>query len=652
MNRKKRIDFIIYQLASKKTQLMAAGVMLALTAGPIASAYFYVPKTVVDVQATPAAILPESTWAAETTLAAIETTAAEEDYQPTPGELNLAYYFPEGADPSKKTESLAGEAFKVLMTHDESWISGIYDMADATPLQMATALGQPRSSVLGTYNYKEEEHDIKNPDSWTINSFKKVRMSFVNGDGQAVSAFSNVIDIMSMANLYTYFKDAEDYDLFLTYAKELWDKSHSYTSGISQVYYCSGCLDEDAERQEYEELEAEAKAEEEAGYAQTSESGLPVQDSSPAPSTETGTKAEVKAETADKTTAETTSTVIIAGMSVKKETAATLPPETAPPVPESTSGVIVAGQTETAAEETTSTLAEAASKQILAAAAATVAENMAIEEIAMAAAGETDSSMATPADAIAEDSETLSKKTTDCPGHIDLIVNVKVIGLDEENGLFQRDTIGNDRANIEDDGWPGWNNYTMASARLLSNQDWFAKYGLSLSVISMRNPLSEAEIESYLNQLPVGLSQTRKDLITFALSSVGKVPYYWGGKPSVPNYAGNSFGILMEPDVKGRILRGLDCSGWINWVYWSVTGQRLAYESTSGLAISGSKIKRSELQPGDIIVRTGDDAHVIMFLGWTADGKIRCIHESSAGVNNVTVAIRDANWPYYRALVD
>ncbi len=239
-----------------------------------------------------------------------------------------------------------------------------------------------------------------------------------------------------------------------------------------------------------------------------------------------------------------------------------------------------------------------------------------------------------------------------CPGHIDLIVNVKVAGLKEKHGLFQIDNIGNDSQNIGEDGWPGWNNYTMASARLLSSQDWFEKYGLSLSVISMMSPLTEAEIDSYMNQLPAGISQTRKDLIYFALSSVGKVPYYWGGKPAAPNYSGNSFGIMTAPDYKGRILKGLDCSGWINWVYWSVTGQRLPYESTSGLAISGSRIGRSELQPGDIIVRTGSDAHVIMFLGWTADGKIRCIHESSAGVNNVTVAVRDAYWPYYRKLVD
>ncbi len=329
MNRENHIDRLIEQLTVHKTQLMAAGVMLALAAGPIASAYFYVPKAVAGTDtAALAAVLPESTWQAETTPAVPETAEEKEEYIPSPGELNLAYFFPEGADRSKITESFAGQAFKTLMTHDEQWMSSIYDMADASPLQMANALGKPRAKVLGKYNPKDELHDIKNPDSWTVNSFKKVRMSFTDGDGQQVSAYSNVIDIMSMANLYTYFKGVEDYDLFLSYSKALWDKSHSYTVGISDVYYCDGCLDEDAERREYEELEAEAQAEE-AGYAYSGVTGAE--------------PAETPSLSESNDTPETASAVIIAGTTKNEpeETTAAPPQET---VPESTSGVIIAGQ--------------------------------------------------------------------------------------------------------------------------------------------------------------------------------------------------------------------------------------------------------------------------------------------------------------------
>lgn len=619
MNKTKQIDKIINLLLPYQNQMMAAGMMLMLSAVPIASAYFYAPQIAVSTEGAAEAVLPESTWQAETIPAASETTADEKKYIPTPGELNLAYYFPKGADNSRITESLAGQAFKVLMTHDENWMSSIYDMADASPVQMAKALGKPRKNVLGKYNYKNELHDIENPDSWTIDSFKKVRMLFTNGDGQPVSAYSNVIDIMSMANLYTYFNGVEDYDLFLSYAQALWDRSHSYSVGISGVYYCDGCLDEDAERREYEELEAAARAEEEAGYPYTAE------------------QEETKSETSENSiieedaSAEKTSAVITAGAAKteipEESTAAALPETISETIPESTSGVIIAGQPSVPAESESESETEA-------------------YETFSEVGGE--SGQATPADAEQPGRKTAAK----CPGHVDLIVNVKVIGIKEENSLFKQDIIGNDAANLEENGWPGWNRYTMASVKQLSSQDWFEKYGLSLSVISMMNPLTEAEIDSYMNQLPNGISETRKDLVYFALSSVGKVPYYWGGKPTAPDYASNSFGILTAPDYKGRVYKGLDCSGWISWVYWSVTGQRLPYESTSGLAISGAKISRSELQPGDIVVRTGSDAHVIMFLGWTADGRIRCIHESSAGVNNVTVAIREANWPYYRKLVE
>ena len=239
-----------------------------------------------------------------------------------------------------------------------------------------------------------------------------------------------------------------------------------------------------------------------------------------------------------------------------------------------------------------------------------------------------------------------------CPGHVDLVVSLKINGLNEQKNLFTLDSIGNDPANISEGGWPGWNEETMGYVRQLAEQDWFEAYGLSVSTISPGNPLSQAEINAYLGELPADLSETRRNLIEFALGSVGRVPYHWGGKASASGYAGNHFGTLVSPDTQGRIMKGLDCSGWISWVYWSATGNRLPYESTAGLAALGTPISRSQLQPGDIVLRTGTDAHVIMFLGWTPDGQMRCIHESSTAVNNVTVSEKNLNWPCCRKLID
>ncbi len=119
-----------------------------------------------------------------------------------------------------------------------------------------------------------------------------------------------------------------------------------------------------------------------------------------------------------------------------------------------------------------------------------------------------------------------------------------------------------------------------------------------------------------------------------------------------PGFVGNDFGRVTVPDQEGRTLLGLDCSGWISWVYWSALKERLPVENTSGLSSYGRSIQRAELQPGDLIIRTGDNAHVYLFLAWAPDGSMYVIHETGGITNNVTVSKTNADWPYYRSLLD
>ena len=238
-----------------------------------------------------------------------------------------------------------------------------------------------------------------------------------------------------------------------------------------------------------------------------------------------------------------------------------------------------------------------------------------------------------------------------CPGHVDIYVTIKIRGIDDKNGLFAVDKIGNDPANFNDK-WQGWTEERIAEAKALNSQDWLEEYGLSISSINLENPLNAEEIQKYLDTLPADVSELRRKVIEFALNSVGKIPYYWGGKPAGAGYSSNRFGTLIGPDTRGRILKGLDCSGWINWIYWSVTGRSLAGQSTGTLVGCGRKISRGDLKPGDIIIRVGDDAHVVMFLYWAGDGDFYAIHETGDVINNVTVSKMTANWPYYRSLAD
>ncbi len=725
--------------------------MFALGAGVYFASDFYQPAPAVIQYETPA-FLPEApaeTAALPHASFAKKATPSEIRYQPSPTKLNLAHYFREGADGNDITKSYAGDIFGILTIQDENWVSGIYDYSDYAPINLAARLGRSKEQVLGRYNPKDSLHDPITPNTWTVNSFKNIRIQATDGDGNPISVYSNVIEIMSMANVYAYYMGTEDYDLILNYAKDLWKASHSYSVTMSDVYYCSGCMDEEAKQRERDALEAAARMEEQQAAAKENgdAAGSASQDRNAGPSGEyetppvkntgspvyvsgRGRSAEKESQTAETTPADdsgryadNTSAYAVndethaeasrthtgntesvaadagadaanagtdaagagadaAGAGADRADAESIPADggaNAEGSETQANGVETAHETgtETGSETYSGTGMEAnsdtapeqssGSPVIYAnipdaaesdgadgtkgpaaeepAAGGSADENTAAGRIASAAnasVGNNDSSRTD------QDSE----EKTDCPGHIDLIINMKICGLKESKGLYALDTAGNSKKNIAKAGWPGWNEETKAYVINLSKQDWYKNYGLSVSVYSMSNSLTMAEINSYMEQLPGDLSPVRRRLIYFALSSVGRVPYYWGGKASRPDYDGNHFGSVIAPDTKGRVLKGLDCSGWIGWVYWSVTGERLPYESTSGLAVCGTGIDRKSLQPGDIILHTGDDAHVIMFLGWTDDGRIQCIHETSGSVNNVTVAVRDANWPYYRKLVD
>lgn len=318
-----------------------------------------------------------------------------------------------------------------------------------------------------------------------------------------------------------------------------------------------------------------------------------------------------------------------------------------------TTEAAAAAQTTTAAAASTTPAADSPSKA--AAQTAPTTEHTGTDEKSEDA--KTDGTSATTA----ETKNTSSKKV--CPGHIDLTITAKINTLGDKNSLYDLDRIGNRTAEIKTDAaeietgseeeksWAGWTEQCRGYVAHINRQDWADFYGITIQLESTSSPLTDTEIESYMKLLPEDTSEIRKEIIRFALQSVGKIPYYWGGKASAKNYSGNNFGSIVIPDHKGRISRGLDCSGWIGWVYWTVTGNRLPAEGTSGLCTLGRQVKRQDLKPGDIIVTTGSSPHVIMFLGWAANGQIQCIHETGSA-NNVAVSTVTASWPYYRNLLD
>ena len=748
----------------------------------------------------------------QSSLKKISAADDEEEFVPAPDKLNLAYFFPDGADTSDSINSYAGKIYTSLNSENASYFASYFDLTDSTPRSVAASYGLGADRVMGKYNPNDAAHSEADPSTWTVNSFRNINVSFYDGDGNRISGYYNAQEIMSLASVYAYYHEMDDYEAMQEYCEQLFNASVTAKVSLGSVYYDSGCLNRTVEQEASEAIALEkAQSQLEGGSGvsvgtDSQENGseyatVRVSDESSythdyavanrdlsytrtAASNEGSTSLNQYSEQSsaviyDYTTAAAGGSSNASGSSSGKKnwknisenvvvspgTAQTEATTEAPAEPESTtlspaeeesaavvvglnkvntgfdlSGLSLTAYAKRALNEETLApvlVADAASRlydnvvvspaenasgaaDTSAAGAQTDGQELAGNGASDTASGSSDMSAAGTGAAAASgtqasngagtaaeagtqsaavglgaqsaadissdgnlstaqdtaqtgsstesgaqsenangmlndtegtDTETVTVTSSYCPGHIDLYVSITIDGIEGNNNMFKIDPIGNNSDNFNEE-WQGWTEDKIALAKTLCEQDWLENYGLSISSIKVAASLSSEEINNYLNSLSPEVSQLRRNIVEYALNSVGKIPYYWGGKPSGPGYTNNNFCTLISPDYRGRILRGLDCSGWINWVYWSVTGHSLAGESTGTLIGCGRRIQRSELQPGDIIIRTGSDAHVVMFLCWAQNGNFIGIHETGGVINNVVVSEMTASWPYYRALAD
>lgn len=162
--------------------------------------------------------------------------------------------------------------------------------------------------------------------------------------------------------------------------------------------------------------------------------------------------------------------------------------------------------------------------------------------------------------------------------------------------------------------------------------------------------LSDKEIQALIDKLPKDTSDLRKNIVIQGADAVGKIPYYWGGTASVKGYEGNDFGKIIEPDEKGRNRKGLDCSHFVDWVYWTVMDNNLGNTNTSGQIKLCNKIDIDDLLPGDLAFlmdRNGKTTHVGIYAGINEKGERVWIHEN-ANDNNVAVNTVSYWSGYYR----
>ena len=170
-----------------------------------------------------------------------------------------------------------------------------------------------------------------------------------------------------------------------------------------------------------------------------------------------------------------------------------------------------------------------------------------------------------------------------------------------------------------------------------------------LSDVSMLNSLignmsiSQQDALELLRSLPQDLSPERRAVVQHALSLVGKVNYFWGGKSLVLGWD-SRWGQLREVTSAGSPTTGtyrpfgMDCSGFADWVFYNASGGEYILGHGGGAAAQHrycEQIGWGEAQPGDLVFYP-DDSHIGIVGLRDVTGNLLIIHCAS-GRNNVVI---------------
>ena len=125
-------------------------------------------------------------------------------------------------------------------------------------------------------------------------------------------------------------------------------------------------------------------------------------------------------------------------------------------------------------------------------------------------------------------------------------------------------------------------------------------------------------------------------MVETACSLVGKVNYFWGGK-SLTRGWNSTWGQLRKVTADGSPTTdtyrpyGLDCSGFVDWVFYNVSGGEYILGHGGGARMQHrycGDIDWKEAQPGDLVFYL-NDTHVGIVRGVDENGDILVIHGSS-----------------------
>ena len=238
----------------------------------------------------------------------------------------------------------------------------------------------------------------------------------------------------------------------------------------------------------------------------------------------------------------------------------------------------------------------------------------------------------------------------------DRIARLKAVFWDMTGIATEVETI-NHPGSGDDDGWTERNLYITITAKTAEEMKTVYHFNRNQiaaldELLEQRDLLRELiedvhsvsrDTAALLRDLPEGLSPEREAVVRTACSLVGKVNYFWGGKSLVIGWDAR-WGELRQVTAAGSSTTGtyrpygLDCSGFVDWVFYNQSGGSYVIGHGGGATMQHShctNISWADAQPGDLVFYP-DNSHVGIVGGRDANGELLIIHCAS-GYNNVVI---------------